>query len=340
MTSSILHHVCGTNPAKGLFTRLIAQSEPVKRCTKCGESKAVALFSKYKNNKDGLQRYCKLCHDFANRMLAQKNQMALAATKNCLVEKACTKCLNIKGVAEFSKKNTTKDGFQHHCKSCVSRYKADNKDKLAAAMRLYLAENQQKIKAYRDANKEQFLARDAKYRADNKIAIAARNAAWHAKNKAEIAIRQKAYLLANKEKRASYKSAYDAANKERISKRVYEYRLKNKAKISASSKAYRTQNIDNFRVYCQNRRAISRSSGTISKNITQLLMQEQGNKCACCLTDLSVSGHHLDHVMPLSLGGHNVDSNMQLLCPTCNVSKGAKHPLAWMAAKGIFSANP
>ena len=36
--------------------------------------------------------------------------------------------------------------------------------------------------------------------------------------------------------------------------------------------------------------------------------------------------YHVDHRMPLSLGGSNYPDNLQLLCPTCNLSKSATHP--------------
>ena len=38
--------------------------------------------------------------------------------------------------------------------------------------------------------------------------------------------------------------------------------------------------------------------------------------------------------MPLALGGKHEDENLQLLCATCNLSKGAKHPIAFMQSKG------
>lgn len=37
----------------------------------------------------------------------------------------------------------------------------------------------------------------------------------------------------------------------------------------------------------------------------------------------------LDHVIPISRGGMNIDDNVQLLCPTCNLSKGAKTMEEW-----------
>ena len=39
--------------------------------------------------------------------------------------------------------------------------------------------------------------------------------------------------------------------------------------------------------------------------------------------------YHPDHVMPLALGGSNDAANIVASCPSCNMSKGAKHPIEW-----------
>ncbi|SES10183.1 HNH endonuclease [Salipaludibacillus aurantiacus] len=48
--------------------------------------------------------------------------------------------------------------------------------------------------------------------------------------------------------------------------------------------------------------------------------------CRCDLSNLIRSQNkiHLDHIVPLELYGTNDPSNMQLLCETCNSSKGAR----------------
>ena len=69
--------------------------------------------------------------------------------------------------------------------------------------------------------------------------------------------------------------------------------------------------------------------GTLSRDITDRLFEQQKGLCACCGTSLR-GGFHLDHILPLALGGTNTDDNVQLLTPTCNLKKGAKHPDAYM----------
>lgn len=55
-------------------------------------------------------------------------------------------------------------------------------------------------------------------------------------------------------------------------------------------------------------------------------LKEQGGVCALCREQL---GHarrdfHADHAHPWSLGGRTDWDNLQVLCPSCNLSKGAK----------------
>lgn len=46
-------------------------------------------------------------------------------------------------------------------------------------------------------------------------------------------------------------------------------------------------------------------------------------KCNCHLLEPEIK-YHCDHILPLSLGGDTTPANLQILCPTCNLSKGAK----------------
>ena len=43
---------------------------------------------------------------------------------------------------------------------------------------------------------------------------------------------------------------------------------------------------------------------------------------------------HLDHILPLALGGRHDDDNLQLLCGTCNMRKGARDPTEFAQANG------
>ena len=54
------------------------------------------------------------------------------------------------------------------------------------------------------------------------------------------------------------------------------------------------------------------------------LTERDGDRCRACGT--LPPAYHIDHVIPVSRGGGNELPNLQLLCRTCNLTKGARLP--------------
>jgi 5-methylcytosine-specific restriction endonuclease McrA len=73
-----------------------------------------------------------------------------------------------------------------------------------------------------------------------------------------------------------------------------------------------------------NRRARLRNAGG-SHTLEQVLglYEKQEGRCACCSQSLSAA-YHRDHIVPIAAGGSNGISNIQLLCPPCNLAKRDK----------------
>lgn len=55
------------------------------------------------------------------------------------------------------------------------------------------------------------------------------------------------------------------------------------------------------------------------------LLKISNFRCAECGANLHETGHHIDHIIPFSRGGLTKEDNLQALCPTCNLCKGARY---------------
>ena len=124
-------------------------------------------------------------------------------------------------------------------------------------------------------------------------------------------------------------------------KRQAAWRLKNPEKITAILVRWNSANTDKARLQRRNRQHTRRarirgSGGVLSDGIIEKLMLLQRGHCACCRVRLEGVTPHLDHMIPLAAGGRNEDSNMQLLCASCNLAKFTKHPIDFMQSKGYL----
>ena len=104
-------------------------------------------------------------------------------------------------------------------------------------------------------------------------------------------------------------------------------------KAAESTRKYRSENPERVREWAQKRR--SGYVKRLPRGTTQKIGAAQRWMCAICRCSVKDS-YHLDHVMPLALGGEHEPSNLQLLCPSCNVRKSAKHPVDYMQERGYL----
>lgn len=72
---------------------------------------------------------------------------------------------------------------------------------------------------------------------------------------------------------------------------------------------------------------------TVTPEAVAAMLKAQRGQCVECRADICAA-YHMDHIIPQSKGGPSTLSNLQLLCRTCNISKGAKDPLEFAALKG------
>jgi 5-methylcytosine-specific restriction endonuclease McrA len=153
-----------------------------------------------------------------------------------------------------------------------------------------------------------------------------------------------ASLASRSKKPDEYRAAqaeYREREADRIRDRDAQYTEERRAERTESMRRWRAANPEKERAInrlkSSMRRAMQRNaSGKVSIDIADRLMTLQQGKCTVCRCDLRLSGYHLDHRIPLALGGAHEDRNIELLCPTCNTSKQAKHPVDFMQSRGFL----
>lgn len=160
------------------------------------------------------------------------------------------------------------------------------------------------------------------------------------------------YYILNRQKYLDRARKYHIDNIEKDRKNSIDWQKNNPDKFKANQKKYRKSHLEQRRIYnnewrnknkekalihVHNRRARKLGNGGCSytvddvKNI--LIFQKQ--KCAICRISIK-SSYHIDHIIPLSKGGSNAKENIQLLCPSCNLSKSACDPIEFMQSIGML----
>lgn len=114
------------------------------------------------------------------------------------------------------------------------------------------------------------------------------------------------------------------------------YAERNKERINARQRRFYASNKEVFYVGNRRRKArlVSVGGSHTAEDIKKLL-ERQKHRCAYCRRSIKKK-RHIDHRVPLKLGGSNDPSNLQALCPKCNLSKGAKDPLHFANSLGLL----
>lgn len=107
------------------------------------------------------------------------------------------------------------------------------------------------------------------------------------------------------------------------------YRRKHyKDPVTSATRAwvYRETNPELIAAHKRNRRAIKNNAEGTHTAIDVIVMYwSQIGRCANFMCNVELTDeYHIDHIVALVNGGSNWPSNLQLLCPKCNMSKGSK----------------
>lgn len=256
--------------------------------------------------------------------------------------KTCTKCQQEKSLSEFH--NDAKLGNKRECKTCrkvmAAEHYAKNSELLKARKRDDYRENPERFKAaaekWRASNKDKVDSANAVYREENKEKTKAAIQRWRLENKERYRETERAWRLNNPDKVKARADRFSEKNPGRLKESAAVWREANRDKSRKSAQNWAANNPEKRRVNETNRRARKHSAeGKHTVADIKRLFTLQRGKCACCHISIAYS-YHVDHTHPLALGGSNDKTNLQLLCPTCNLKKGAKNPVDFMQSIGLL----
>lgn len=160
-----------------------------------------------------------------------------------------------------------------------------------------------------ELRRAQLRAADARYRAANREKLNAKQREARAADPTKQAARMRDY----RRRKPDVMRAIEARRVRPAEQRE---------KFNRYRSEWRKANPDKVREHAEKRRC----SGRLPPGTIKRIGEAQGWRCACCTVDLRTSGYHKDHIIPLSKGGPHAPENIQLLCPPCNLRKGAKLP--------------
>jgi len=147
---------------------------------------------------------------------------------------------------------------------------------------------------------------------------------------------QKEYSARNPGVISETNKRYYYANHERMLARAAAYSKAHPEKNRENARAQYRKNPAKFAVYSRNRKARKKAAeGHHTTVDIAAIRSAQKGRCAYCRTSLK-AGEHVDHIIALINGGSNWPSNLQLLCPPCNLSKKAKDPIAFAQERGLL----
>ena len=158
---------------------------------------------------------------------------------------------------------------------------------------------------------------------------------YEAKNREKINDAMKNWRVVNSETFKEYRKIYYLNNSEKIKRDVKERRAKDPEKYREQARRRRLENPEPGRVSARKsahkRRALKLDKlGVVSSNIMEILMKRQNSLCIGCNRKFSEEiKPTLDHIVALNSGGLHDDSNLQILCRSCNSSKQDKSMTEW-----------
>ena len=156
----------------------------------------------------------------------------------------------------------------------------------------------------------------------NKERKSANTKRWIAENAERVKNKVNQWKENHRETIKAYKRKYNEKHPDGNRERSLRWARANPEKRKTSIEKWIKKHPDKRREYNQTRRAKKLEvGGTITEREWKSLLDKCDNKCLKCGSTKKLT---LDHVVPVSAGGSNTIDNAQVLCQSCNSSKGTK----------------
>ena len=135
---------------------------------------------------------------------------------------------------------------------------------------------------------------------------------------------------ARRTRKKAYDAAYHDKHKARKIEKVMARYYAKPDEIKARIKVWQQTNVERVRAYKASSKAKRRAACHDGISGPELLRwkKAQAKVCYWCAAKCA-RRYHVDHYRPLSKGGKHEVSNLVIACPTCNLRKHAKDPLAF-----------
>lgn len=168
--------------------------------------------------------------------------------------------------------------------------------------------------------------------------IAIQQAEYHVANRDEICARKRAKYwcdpVAGRERTAAWRAEDPERTRASYRKWRRDAYARDPEKIKGQIRKWRTENPEIVKMMNRARKSRERSAeGFFRTKDVFTLFDLQRGQCAYfgyCGTIIDEE-FHIDHIVPLAKGGTNWPQNLQLTCPTCNLRKHAKDPIAFLS---------
>jgi 5-methylcytosine-specific restriction endonuclease McrA len=223
----------------------------------------------------------------------------------------------------------------------ASNWRAANSEKARESLGNWREANPERVREHRRnwraANLEKVRENDRNWRAAHPEKVRENRRNWYYANTEKVQESNRKWKEANPEKvleisrksRAAHPEPsrrWRAANPEKVRERNRNRYYANTEKVLEISRKWKESNPDKVKASAHRRRArLLNAPGSHTAGDIAAQHDSQQGRCAYCKIEVGKTWH-LDHVMPISRGGSNGPENLQILCPSCNLRKGAKDP--------------